>query len=38
VKHSRHKGFQLIKDRLSYSRKPPLQASNRERKHGRDIT
>jgi hypothetical protein len=38
VKHSRHKGFQLFKDRLTYGRKPPLQASKRERKHGRDIT
>jgi len=38
VKHSRHKGFQLIKDRLTYGRKPPLQTSKRERKHGRDIT
>jgi hypothetical protein len=37
VKHSRHKGFQVIKDRLTYGRKAPLQASNRERKHGRDI-
>ena len=38
VKHSRHKGFQVIKARLTYSRKAPLQASKRERKHGRDIT
>ena len=38
VKHSRHKGFQVIKARLTYGRKAPLQASKRERKHGRDIT
>jgi hypothetical protein len=38
VKHSRHKGFQVIKDRLTYGRKAPLQTSKRERKHGRDIT
>jgi len=38
VKHSRHKSFQVIKDRLTYGRKAPLQASKRERKHGRDIT
>jgi hypothetical protein len=28
----------VIKDRLTYGRKPPLQTSKRERKHGRDIT
>ena len=38
MKHSRHKGFQVIKARLTYGRKAPLQASKRERKHGRDIT
>ena len=38
VKHSHHKGFQLIKDRLTYGRKAPLQASKREGKHSRDIT
>ena len=38
MKHSRHKGFQVIKDRLTYGRKAPLQTSKRERKHGRDIT
>jgi predicted transposase YbfD/YdcC len=38
VKHSRHKGFQVIKDRLTYGRKAPLQASKRERKHRQDIT
>jgi hypothetical protein len=38
VKHSRHKGFQVIKDRLTDGRKAPLQTSKRERKHGRDIT
>ena len=38
VKHNRHKGFQVIKARLIFGRKAPLQASKRERKHGRDIT
>ena len=38
VKHSRHRGFQVIKARLTYGRKAPLLASKRERKHGRDIT
>ena len=38
MKHSRRKGFQVIKDRLTYGRKAPLQTSKRERKHGRDIT
>ena len=38
VKHSRRKGFQVITDRLTYGRKAPLQASRRERGHGRDIT
>jgi len=38
VKHCRHRGFQLIKDRLTYGRKAPLQASRREGKHGRAIT
>lgn len=38
VKYSRHKGFQVIKARLTYGRKAPLQTSKRERKHGRDIT
>ncbi|MFM7641208.1 MAG: ISAs1 family transposase [Cyanobium sp.] len=38
VKHSRRKGFQVIKDRLTYGRKAPWQASNRERKRGRDLT
>jgi predicted transposase YbfD/YdcC len=38
VKHSRRKGFQLIRDRLSYGRRTPLQASRRERGHGRTIT
>jgi hypothetical protein len=37
VKHSRYKGFQVIKDRLTYGRKAPLQTSKRERKHGRDL-
>ena len=38
MKHSRRKGFQVIKDRLTYGRKAPLQTSKRERRHGRDIT
>ena len=38
VKHSRRKGFQVIKDRLTYGRKTPWQASKRERKRGRDLT
>lgn len=28
----------MIKDRLTYGRKTPWQASNRERKRGRDLT
>ena len=28
----------MIRDRLTYGRKAPLQTSKRERKHGRDIT
>ena len=38
MKHSRRKLSQVIKDRLTYGRKTPWQASNRERKHGRDLT
>jgi len=38
VKHSRRKGFQIIKDRLTYGRKASLHTSKRERSHGRDIT
>jgi predicted transposase YbfD/YdcC len=38
VKHSRRKGLQVIKDRLTYGRKAPLHTSKRERGHGRDIT
>ena len=38
VKHSRRKGFQVIKDRLTYGGKAPLRTSKRERSHGRDIT
>jgi hypothetical protein len=38
VKHSRRKGFQVIKDRLTYGRRAPLQTSKREIDHGRDIT
>ncbi len=38
MKHSRRKGFQIIKDRLTYGGKAPLHTSMRERRHGRDIT
>jgi hypothetical protein len=38
VKHSRRKLSQVIKDRLTYGRKTPWQASNRELKCGRDFT
>ena len=38
VKHSRCKGFQVIRDRLTYGRRSPLQGSRREIGHGRDIT
>ena len=38
MKHSRRKGFQVIRDRLIYGRKAPLQARKHERKRGRDLT
>jgi predicted transposase YbfD/YdcC len=38
MKHSRRRGFQIIKDRLIYGRKASLHTSKRERSHGRDIT
>ncbi len=38
VKHSRRKGFQLIRDRLTYGRNIPLQTRKQERDHGRDLT
>ncbi|MGB5136648.1 MAG: ISAs1 family transposase [Prochlorococcaceae cyanobacterium] len=38
VKHSRRKGFRLIRDRLSYGRRIPWRTSKREVKWGRDIT
>ncbi|MCX5960567.1 MAG: ISAs1 family transposase [Cyanobacteria bacterium] len=38
MKHSRRKLSQVIKDRLTYGRRTPWQASNRERKSGRDLT
>ena len=38
MKHSRRKGFQIIKDRLTYGRRVPLKTSRREVDHGRDIT
>jgi hypothetical protein len=37
VKHSRHKGFRVIRDRLTYGRKTPYEWSHRERKRGRDL-
>jgi hypothetical protein len=37
VKHGRRKGFRLIRDRLSYSRKVPWETSHHEVGHGRDI-
>jgi predicted transposase YbfD/YdcC len=38
VKHSRRKGFRLIRDRLTYGRLIPWRTSKREIKRGRDIT
>ena len=38
VKNSRHKGFQVIKERLTHGLKNSHQTSKRERGHGRDIT
>ena len=38
MKHIRRKGSQVIRDRLTYGRTTPLQASKRERKRGRDFT
>ncbi|MCP9889433.1 ISAs1 family transposase [Cyanobium sp. ATX 6A2] len=38
VKHSRRKGFRLIRDRLTYGRRIPWRTSKREIKRGRDIT
>jgi len=38
VKHRRRKGFQVIRDRLTYGRNTPLQARNYERKRSRDLT
>jgi hypothetical protein len=38
VKHSRCKLSRVIKNRLTYGGKTPWQASNRERKRGRDLT
>ena len=37
MKQSRRKLSQVIKVRLTYGRKAPWQASNRERKRGRDF-
>ena len=36
-KHSFRKGFQVIKDRLTYGRKALVRTRKRERTHGRDI-
>jgi hypothetical protein len=38
VKHSRRRGFQVIRDRLIYGRKAPLQACKHEHNRGRDLT
>ncbi|MGL6134260.1 MAG: ISAs1 family transposase [Prochlorococcaceae cyanobacterium] len=38
VKHSRRKGFRLIRDRLTYGRRIPWRTSRQEVKRGRDIT
>ena len=38
VKHSRRKLSQVIKHLLTYGRNTRWQASNRERKRGRDVT
>ena len=37
MKHSRRKGFQIIRDRLTYGRKAVFETSHRERKRGRDL-
>ena len=36
VKHSRSKGFQVIRDRLTYGRKAPYELSHRERRQCHD--
>jgi hypothetical protein len=38
VNHSGHKGSQVISERLTGGRRVPFQASQRERKRGRDLT
>jgi hypothetical protein len=38
VKNSRRKGFQVIRDWLTYGRNTPLQIRKHERKRGRDLT
>ncbi len=38
IEHVRCKGFQLIRDRVTYGRRAPWQTSYREVKRGRDIT
>jgi hypothetical protein len=38
IKGSRRKGFQLIRDRLTFGKRVPFRASVSERGHGRDIT
>lgn len=38
VRHSRRRGFRLIRDRLTYARRVPWSLSNREVKRGRDTT
>ena len=38
IKGSRRKAFQLIRDRLTYGKRVPFQASASERGHGREST
>jgi hypothetical protein len=38
VKHSRSKGFRVIRDRLTYGGKELFECRHRERKRGRDLT
>jgi len=38
IKGSRRKAFQLIRDRLTYAKRVPFQASDAERGHGREST
>ncbi len=38
MKHSRRRGFRIIRDRLTYGGKALFECSHRERKRGRDLT